>query len=52
MEVTEIGFSPRPYAKANIDILLNGKAVVDFQNLGVMIKEEDECTRYPLLTEL
>ncbi|WP_394229121.1 hotdog fold thioesterase [Shewanella colwelliana] len=46
MEVTEIGFSPRPYAKANIDILLNGKVVVDFQNLGVMIKEEDECTRY------
>ncbi|RTR32695.1 beta-ketoacyl synthase N-terminal-like domain-containing protein [Shewanella atlantica] len=51
MEVTEIGFSPRPYAKANIDILLNGKAVVDFQNLGVMIKEEDECTRYPTLSE-
>lgn len=50
MEVTEIGFSPRPYAKANIDILLNGKPVVDFQNLGVMIKEEDECVRYPLLT--
>ncbi|MEC4727111.1 3-hydroxyacyl-[acyl-carrier-protein] dehydratase FabA [Shewanella sp. D64] len=51
MEVTEIGFSPRPYAKANIDILLNGKPVVDFQNLGVMIKEEDECTRYPTLSE-
>ena len=50
MEVTEIGFSPRPYAKANIDILLNGKPVVDFQNLGVMIKEEDECVRYPTLT--
>ncbi|MCG9738653.1 3-hydroxyacyl-[acyl-carrier-protein] dehydratase FabA [Shewanella insulae] len=49
MEVTEIGFSPRPYAKANIDILLNGKVVVDFQNLGVMIKEESECTRYPNL---
>ncbi len=46
MEVTEIGTSPRPYAKANIDILLNGKVVVDFKNLGVMIKEEDECTRY------
>ncbi|MBB1268181.1 beta-ketoacyl synthase N-terminal-like domain-containing protein [Shewanella sp. SR44-3] len=46
MEVTEIGLSPRPYAKANIDILLNGKAVVDFQNLGVMIKEESECSRY------
>lgn len=51
MEVTEIGFSPRPYAKANIDILLNGKVVVDFQNLGVMIKEEDECTLYPLLEQ-
>ncbi|GGI73921.1 3-hydroxyacyl-[acyl-carrier-protein] dehydratase FabA [Shewanella gelidii] len=49
MEVTEIGFSPRPYAKANIDILLNGKAVVDFQNLGVMIREEEECVLYPLL---
>ncbi|MEH6531589.1 MAG: beta-ketoacyl synthase N-terminal-like domain-containing protein [Photobacterium frigidiphilum] len=46
MEVTEIGLSPRPYAKANIDILLDGKVVVDFQNLGVMIKEESECTRY------
>lgn len=46
MEITEISMSPRPYAKANIDILLNGKVVVDFQNLGVMIKEEAECTRY------
>ncbi|MCL1044194.1 3-hydroxyacyl-[acyl-carrier-protein] dehydratase FabA [Shewanella electrodiphila] len=46
MEITEIGTHPRPYAKANIDILLNGKAVVDFQNLGVMIKEEAECTRF------
>jgi 3-oxoacyl-(acyl-carrier-protein) synthase/3-hydroxymyristoyl/3-hydroxydecanoyl-(acyl carrier protein) dehydratase len=50
MEVTEIGTSPRPYAKANIDILLNGRVVVDFQNLGVMIKEESECTLYPLLS--
>ncbi|WP_284677093.1 hotdog fold thioesterase [Vibrio methylphosphonaticus] len=49
MEVTEIGVSPRPYAKANIDILLNGKVIVDFQNLGVMIKEEAECTLYPEL---
>ena len=50
MEITEIGFSPRPYAKANIDIILNGKTVVDFKNLGVMIKEDDECVRYPNLT--
>ncbi|WP_298775307.1 beta-ketoacyl synthase N-terminal-like domain-containing protein [uncultured Shewanella sp.] len=46
MEVTEIGLSPYPYAKANIDILLDGKVVVDFQHLGVMIKEESECTLY------
>ncbi|SQH75865.1 Omega-3 polyunsaturated fatty acid synthase PfaC [Shewanella benthica] len=46
MEITEIGFSPRPYAKANIDIILDGKTVVDFKNLGVMIKEDDECVRY------
>ncbi|WP_283106891.1 hotdog fold thioesterase [Shewanella surugensis] len=46
MEVTEMGLSPRPYAKANIDILLDGKVVVDFQNLGVMIKEDNECTLY------
>ncbi|MFO6422185.1 beta-ketoacyl synthase N-terminal-like domain-containing protein [Motilimonas sp. KMU-193] len=38
MQVTEIGLTPMPYAKANIDILLNGKVVVDFKNLGVMIK--------------
>ena len=46
MEVTEIGMLPQPYAKANIDILLDGKVVVDFQNLGVMIKEEPNCTLY------
>lgn len=39
MEVTEIGMSPRPYMKANVDIILDGKVVVDFKNLGVMMKE-------------
>lgn len=38
MQVTEIGTHPMPYAKADIDILLNGKVVVDFKNLGVTIK--------------
>ncbi|WP_299495386.1 beta-ketoacyl synthase N-terminal-like domain-containing protein [uncultured Shewanella sp.] len=46
MEITEIGLSPRPYAKANVDILLNGKVVVDFRDLGVVLKEEEECERY------
>ncbi|MBV1921809.1 MAG: hypothetical protein KUG73_14115 [Pseudomonadales bacterium] len=40
MEVTEIGLSPYPYAKANVDIILNGKVVVDFKNISVMLKEQ------------
>ncbi|CAM2785578.1 beta-ketoacyl synthase N-terminal-like domain-containing protein [Shewanella amazonensis] len=46
MEVTDIGLTPSPWAKANIEIILDGKVVVDFQNLGVMLKEDDDCTRY------
>ncbi|WP_288143343.1 beta-ketoacyl synthase N-terminal-like domain-containing protein [Shewanella algae] len=46
MEVTEIGLTPSPWAKANIEILLDGKVVVDFQNLGVMLKEDEDCHRY------
>ncbi|WP_276529986.1 beta-ketoacyl synthase N-terminal-like domain-containing protein [Shewanella indica] len=46
MEVTEIGLTPCPWAKANIEILLDGKVVVDFQNLGVMLKEDEDCHRY------
>ncbi|BCV65849.1 beta-hydroxyacyl-ACP dehydratase [Shewanella carassii] len=46
MEVTEIGLIPSPWAKANIEILLDGKVVVDFQDLGVMLKEDEDCHRY------
>ncbi|WP_338127753.1 beta-ketoacyl synthase N-terminal-like domain-containing protein [Shewanella indica] len=46
MEVTEIGLTPSPWAKANIEILLDGKVVVDFQDLGVMLKEDEDCHRY------
>ncbi|WP_412513956.1 beta-ketoacyl synthase N-terminal-like domain-containing protein [Shewanella indica] len=46
MEVTEIGLTPCPWAKANIEILLDDKVVVDFQNLGVMLKEDEDCHRY------
>jgi 3-hydroxymyristoyl/3-hydroxydecanoyl-(acyl carrier protein) dehydratase len=42
MEVTELGMQPYPFIKANIDILLNGKIVVDFKNLCVMIQEGDK----------
>lgn len=46
MEVTEMGMLPHPYMKANIDIILDGKVVVDFKNLSVMIKEQDEHSPY------
>ncbi|MBT1444736.1 3-hydroxyacyl-[acyl-carrier-protein] dehydratase FabA [Shewanella sp. JM162201] len=52
MEVTDIGLTPSPWAKANIEIILDGKVVVDFQNLGVMLKEDDDCTRYASETEI
>jgi acyl transferase domain-containing protein/3-hydroxymyristoyl/3-hydroxydecanoyl-(acyl carrier protein) dehydratase len=48
MEVTEIGMSPRPFIKANFDILLDGKVVVDFKNLCVEIKEQDQNSPYPV----
>jgi len=48
MEVTEIGMSPRPFIKANIDILLDGKVVVDFKNLCVEIKEQAQDAPYAL----
>jgi acyl transferase domain-containing protein/3-hydroxymyristoyl/3-hydroxydecanoyl-(acyl carrier protein) dehydratase len=46
MEVTEMGMHPHPYMKANIDIILDGKVVVDFKNLSVMIKEQDAEAPY------
>jgi|GEM_PF-125945 len=39
MEITEIGTESAPYAKANVDIILNGKVVVDFKNLGLFLGE-------------
>ncbi len=48
MEVTEMGMLPHPYMKANIDIILDGKVVVDFKNLSVMIKEQDDASPYPV----
>lgn len=46
MTVTAMGMEPHPFLKANIDIILNGKVVVDFKNLAVMIKEQDSNAPY------
>jgi acyl transferase domain-containing protein/3-hydroxymyristoyl/3-hydroxydecanoyl-(acyl carrier protein) dehydratase len=49
MEVTEMGMKPFPFLKANIDIILDGKVVVDFKNLSVMITEQDDNSPYPMV---
>jgi acyl transferase domain-containing protein/3-hydroxymyristoyl/3-hydroxydecanoyl-(acyl carrier protein) dehydratase len=48
MEVTDIGMTPRPFIKANIDIILDGKIVVDFKNLCMEIKEQDQDSPFPV----
>ena len=40
MEITEIGLQPRPYAKANVDVILNGKVIVNFKDLGLQLVEK------------
>jgi acyl transferase domain-containing protein/3-hydroxymyristoyl/3-hydroxydecanoyl-(acyl carrier protein) dehydratase len=48
LEVVEMGMSPRPFIKANIDIILDGKIVVDFKNLCMEMKDQDESSAYPV----
>ena len=41
LEVKEIGLYPHPYAKCNVDIILQGKTVVNFQDLGLQLIEKN-----------
>ena len=41
MEVKEISAGPKPYAIADVDILLGDKIVVDFKDLGMLLFEKD-----------
>jgi 3-hydroxymyristoyl/3-hydroxydecanoyl-(acyl carrier protein) dehydratase len=47
MEITEIGLSPKPFAKANIDIIFEGMVVVDFKNLGLQLSEKNLAHALP-----
>ncbi len=40
MEVTEIGLAPEPYAKADVEVILEGKTVVHFKDLGMQLSEK------------
>jgi len=46
LEVIEMAMLPRPFIKGNIEIILDGKVVVDFKNLSIEIKEQDAQSRY------
>jgi PfaB family protein len=49
LEVTEIGVAPKPFAKANVDIILNSKTVVRFRDLSVQLVEKNPALIPPHL---
>ena len=51
MEIKEIETGPRPYAIADVDILLGERIVVDFKDLGVVMVERDAQKEPSRLTE-
>ncbi len=42
LEVTEIGLSPKPYARGNVDIIIDGKIVVDFRDVCLELSEKTD----------
>ncbi|MCN4143576.1 MAG: hypothetical protein LC437_00400 [Thiohalomonas sp.] len=42
LEVTEIGMSPKPYARGNVDIIIDGKIMVDFRDVCLELSEKSE----------
>jgi PfaB family protein len=51
LEVTELGCEPRPYAKGNIDVILNGRAVVRFRDLALQLVEKNPRLAPPATLE-
>ena len=52
MEISEIGLSPQPYAKANVDIIYEGVVVVDFKNLGLQLVEKSPDDPYKMINRV
>ena len=42
MEVTEIGMHPKPYCKGNVEIIVDGRIVVDFRDMCMELSEKTE----------
>ena len=45
LEVTEIGLSPKPYARGNVDIIIDGKIVVDFRDVCLELTEKNDAEK-------
>lgn len=46
LEITDVGLSPHPYIKGYARLILNGKVIVDFQNLGLQLVEKDPTCEF------
>jgi 3-hydroxymyristoyl/3-hydroxydecanoyl-(acyl carrier protein) dehydratase/malonyl CoA-acyl carrier protein transacylase len=52
MEVTDLGLEPRPYAKANVDIILDDKTVVRFKDLALQLSEKNPDVGPPVAVQV
>jgi len=41
LEITELGLTPKPYAKGDVEIILNDKIVVHFKDVGLQLSEQN-----------
>jgi PfaB family protein len=51
LEVTALGLEPRPYAHANIDVILDGRVVVRFKDLALQLVEKNPRVAPPAALE-
>lgn len=47
MEITGLGMEPEPFARANVDIIVEGRIVVRFSDLGLQLREKAPALRPP-----
>ncbi|MFV9504054.1 MAG: PfaB family protein [Oscillochloridaceae bacterium umkhey_bin13] len=47
MEVTAIGLEPEPFARTNVDIIVDGRIVVRFNDLSLKLREKEASRRPP-----
>jgi 3-oxoacyl-(acyl-carrier-protein) synthase/3-hydroxymyristoyl/3-hydroxydecanoyl-(acyl carrier protein) dehydratase len=48
LEVTDVGLDPSPFARADVEIVVDGKVVVHFKDLGLRLAESGDGPERPL----